>query len=388
MKPFSQRVRQITPSATLAIDAQYKQMLKEGKDVVGFGAGEPDFDTPDNIKQAAFAAIKKGQTKYTAVSGINELKDAIATKLKRENHLDYSREDIVVSCGGKHALMNVCYALLNPGDEVILPVPYWVTYEEQIHLAEAKAVLCPTEKLQIKARLIEEAITPKTKAIMLNSPCNPTGSVIEHAELKKIAKLAADKEIFVISDDVYEHFIYSDEEHVSIASLGEDIRRYTIIVNSLSKTYSMTGWRVGYTASTKELASLMGNLQSHQTSNPTSIAQWAAVEALNGPQDSVQLMKKAFGERRKFIVKRLNEMPNVSCLMPAGAFYVFPDISQTGMTSMRFCERLLKEANVAVVPGAAFGDDKHIRLSYACSLENIAKGMDRMETFLKQHGQP
>jgi len=383
MRTFAHRVRQIAPSATLAIDAQYKQMLSEGKDVVGFGAGEPDFDTPDNVKQAALAAMKKGQTKYTSVSGINELRDAIATKLKRENGVDCSRDNVVVSCGGKHALMNALYSVVNPGEEVILPVPYWVTYDEQIRLADGKAVLCPTEKLQIKAELVEKAITPKTKAIIINSPCNPTGAVIERAELKKIARLAADKEIFLLSDEVYEHFIYGDEEHLSPASLGDDIRQHTIIVNSVSKTYAMTGWRIGYTASTKELATLMGNLQSHQTSNPSSIAQWAAVEALNGPQDSVQMMKKAFDERRKSIVKRLNEMPNISCPMPAGAFYVFPDISRTGMTSSRFCERLLKEAGVAVVPGSAFGADGHIRLSYATSMEYIMKGMEKMEKFVK-----
>ncbi len=383
MKTFAHRVNQIAPSATLTIDTQYKQMLSEGRDVIGFGAGEPDFDTPDNIKQAALAAMRKGQTKYTSVPGINELRDAITAKLKRENGVDCARDNVVVSCGGKHALMNALYSIVNPGDEVILPVPYWVTYTEQIRLAEGKAVLCPTEKLQIKAKLIEDAITSKTKAIIINSPCNPTGAVIERAELKKIARLAADKEIFLISDEVYEHFIYGDEEHISPASLGDDIRQHTIIVNSVSKTYAMTGWRIGYTASTKELATLMGNLQSHQTSNPSSIAQWAAVEALNGPQDSVQMMKKAFDERRKSIVKRLNEMPGISCTMPAGAFYVFPDISRTGMTSSRFCERLLKEAGVAVVPGSAFGADGHVRLSYATSMEYIMKGMDKMERFVK-----
>lgn len=384
MKPFAQRVKHIAPSVTLAIDALYKQMLKEGKDVIGFAAGEPDFDTPDNIKQAALTAMKRGQTKYTAVGGIPELKQAIAAKLKRENNVEYAPEEIVVSCGGKHSLMNGCYSLLNPGDEVILPVPYWITYEEQIKLAEAKPVLCQTEKLQIKAEFIEKTITPKTKLIIINSPCNPTGAVIEKPELRKITKLAADKEIFVLSDEVYEHFIYGDEEHVSIASFGEDIKRYTITANSLSKTYAMTGWRVGYTACDKELATLMTNLQSHQTSNPSSIAQWAGVEALNGQQDSVRMMKKAFAERRKFIVKRLNEMPSISCPMPAGAFYVFPDISGTGMTSLRFCERLLKEADVAIVPGAAFGTDTHARLSYACSMENIAKGMDKVEKWLKR----
>jgi aspartate aminotransferase len=383
MKPFAARVRSIAPSATLAIDAEYKRLLKEGKDVVGFGAGEPDFDTPEHVKRAAADAMRRGETKYTPVSGIPELKDAVAAKLKRDNGLDYGRDGIVISDGGKHSLMNVFYALLEPGDEAVLPVPYWVTYEEQVRLAGGKAVLCPTDKLQVKAELIEASLTPKTKAIVLNSPSNPTGAVISRAELKRIAKLALDKELFLISDEVYEHFIYGDEEHVSIASLGEDVRRLTVIVNSLSKTYAMTGWRVGYTASSPELAGLMANLQSHQTSNPCSIAQWAAVEALNGPQDSVAVMKKAFDERRRLIVKRLNEMRDVSCAMPAGAFYVFPDISRTGMTSMRFSELLLKEAGVAVVPGSAFGAEGHVRLSYACSLESIAKGMDRMERFLK-----
>ncbi len=383
MTSFARRVRQIAPSATLAVDARYKQLLKEGKDVIGFGAGEPDFDTPEHIKQAAFQALKRGQTKYTPVSGIAELKDAIARKLKRDNNLSYAPNEIVVSNGGKHALMNACYALLEEGDEVILPVPYWVTYEEQIRLCGGRAMFCPTEQLQIRAKHIEEKITQKTKAVILNSPANPSGSVIESGELKKIARLAMDNDFVVISDEVYEHFIYGDEDHVSIASLGEDIKERTVMVNSLSKTYSMTGWRIGYTASGSELAALMGNLQSHQTSNPCSMAQWAAVEALNGPQESVREMKKAFDERRKYIVRRLKEMPNISCQMPAGAFYVFPDISRTGMNSGRFCERLLNEAGVAVVPGAAFGMDTHVRLSYACSMENIEKGMERMERFLK-----
>ncbi len=383
MKPFAKRALGIAPSATLSIDARYKQMLKEGKDVLGFAAGEPDFDTPQHIKDAAAMAMKKGQTKYTAVGGIPELKQAIIAKFKRDNNLHYASEEIVASNGGKHSLMNVFYAILEHGDEVILPVPYWVTYEEQIKLANGKPVLCPTDKLQITADHIESCLTKKTKIIVLNSPANPSGSVISRTELKKIAKLAVDREIFVISDEVYEHFIYGDEDHVSIASLNEDVKKLTIIVNSVSKTYAMTGWRIGYTASCKELATLMANLQSHQTSNPCSVAQWAAVAALEGPQDAVQVMKKAFDERRKFIVKRLNEMPNVSCQMPAGAFYVFPDVSKTGMTSLRFCDALLQDAQVAVVPGVAFGSDHHVRLSYACSLETIAKGMDRMEKFLK-----
>lgn len=382
---LSQRVRNIAPSATLAIDAKAKQLRKEGKDVVIFGAGEPDFNTPENIKQAAKKAIDGNFTKYTPVGGIPELKKAIADKFKRDNNIDYDVSEILASCGGKHSLYNLAMAVLEKGDEAILPVPYWVSYEEMIKLAEAKPVFCETdERFKLTADMVEEKITSKTKMLILNTPSNPSGAIAEPDEIRKIAKLAIEHNFYVVSDEVYEHFVYGNNQHLSIASLGEEIKRLTILSNSVSKTYAMTGWRIGFTAGTKEIIKAMDNLQSHSTSNPTSIAQMAALEALSGPQDSVKLMVKAFDERRKFIHKRLNEIESISCVEPEGAFYAFPDISGTGMSSMEFASKMLDEALVAVVPGIAFGSDKHIRLSYATSMHEIERGLDRMEKWLKQ----
>lgn len=381
----SERVRNIAPSATLAIDAKAKQLRKEGKDVVIFGAGEPDFNTPENIKQAAKKAIDGNFTRYTPVGGIPELKKAIADKFKRDNNIDYDVSEILVSCGGKHSLYNIAMAVLEKGDEAILPVPYWVSYEEMIKLAEAKVVFCQTdERFKLTADMVEEKISEKTKLLILNTPSNPSGAVAEPDEIRKIAKLAVGHNFHVVSDEVYEHFVYGNNQHLSIASLVEEIKRLTILSNSVSKTYAMTGWRIGFTAGSKEIIKAMENLQSHSTSNPTSIAQMAALEALSGPQDSVKLMVKAFDERRKFIHKRLNEIEGISCIEPEGAFYAFPDISGTGMSSMEFASKLLDEALVAVVPGIAFGSDNHIRLSYATSMHEIERGLDRMEKWLKQ----
>jgi len=382
---LAERVRNIAPSATLAIDAKAKQLKKEGKDVVIFGAGEPDFNTPENIKQAAIKAINNNFTRYTPVGGIPELKKAVADKLKRDSNIDYDVSEILVSCGGKHSLYNIAMAVLDKGDEAILPVPYWVSYEEMIKFAEAKPLLCKTdERFKLTADMVEEKITTKTKMLILNTPSNPTGAIVEPNEIRKIAKLAVEHNFYVISDEVYEHFIYGNNEHLSIASLNEEIKNLTILSNSVSKTYAMTGWRIGYSAGNKEIIKAMDNLQSHSTSNPTSIAQYAALEALNGPQDSVKQMVKAFDERRKLIHKRLNELDGISCVEPEGAFYAFPDISETGMASMEFASRLLDEALVAVVPGIAFGSDKHVRLSYAASIHEIERGLDRIESWLKQ----
>jgi len=381
---LSQRVKDIAPSATLAIDAKAKQLKKEGKDVVIFGAGEPDFNTPENVKQAAIKAIDSNFTRYTPVGGIPELKKAIADKLKRDNNIEYDTSEILVSCGGKHSLYNICMAVLDKGDEAILPVPYWVSYEEMIKLAEAKAVFCDTnEKFKLTANDVEEKITPKTKLLILNSPSNPSGAVIEKDELRKIAELAVKHNFYVISDEVYEHFVYNGKKHVSIASFQESIKKLTLISNSVSKTYAMTGWRIGYTAASKEIIKAMENLQSHSTSNPTSIAQYAALEALDGPQDSVKQMVKSFDERRMIMHKRLNEIDGISCIEPEGAFYTFPDVSGTGMQSMEFSSKLLDEALVAVVPGIAFGSDNYIRLSYATSIREIERGLDRIEKWLK-----
>ncbi len=382
---LAQRVKNISPSATLAIDTKAKQLKKEGKDVVIFGAGEPDFNTPENIKQAAKKAIDNNFTRYTPVGGIPELKQAVVDKFKRENNISYDVSEILVSCGGKHSLYNIAMAVLDRGDEVILPVPYWVSYEEMIKLADAKPVFCKTdEKFKLTADMFEEKITNKTKMLFLNSPSNPSGAIVEPNEIKKIADLAIKNNFYVVSDEVYEHFIYGNKKHLSIASLNDEIKNLTITSNSVSKTYAMTGWRIGYSAGNKEIIKAMDNLQSHSTSNPSNIAQYAALEALNGPQDSVKQMVKAFEERRKFIYKRLNEIEGISCVEPEGAFYAFPDISETGMSSIEFASKLLDESLVAVVPGIAFGSDKHIRLSYATSIHEIERGIDRIETWVKQ----
>lgn len=381
----AQRVNGIAPSATLAIDAKAKQLRKEGKDVVIFGAGEPDFNTPENIKQAAKKAIENNLTRYTPVGGVLELKKAVAEKFKRENSIEYDVSEILISCGGKHSLFNVAMSVLDKGDEAILPVPYWVSYGEMIKLAEAIPVFCQTdEKFKLTAGMVEEKITDNTKLLILNSPSNPSGAVVDLSEIRKIADLAIEHDFYVISDEVYEHLIYG-KNHISIGSLNDEIKKLTITSNSVSKTYAMTGWRIGYTGAPREIIKAMDNLQSHSTSNPSSIAQYAALEALNGPQESVNLMVRAFDERRKFIYKRLNEIKGVSCIEPEGAFYAFPDVSGTGMSSMEFTNKLLDEALVAVVPGIAFGSDKHIRLSYATSIHEIERGLDRIEKWLKKY---
>lgn len=381
---LAQRVRNIAPSATLAIDAKAKRLKKEGKDVVIFGAGEPDFNTPENIKQAAKKAIDGNFTRYTPVGGIPELKKAVADKFKRENNIDYGASEILISCGGKHSLYNIAMAVLDKGDEAILPVPYWVSYDEIIKIAGANPVFCQTdERFKLTAAMVEEKITNKTKILILNSPNNPTGAVVDQDEIKKIAKLAVEHNFYVVSDEVYEHFVYGKEQ-LSIASLNDEIKNLTLTSNSVSKTYAMTGWRIGYSAGSGEIITAMENLQSHSTSNPSNIAQYAALEALTGPQNSVSQMVKAFDERRKFIYERLNEIEGISCIEPEGAFYAFADISQTGMKSMEFANKLLDESLVAVVPGIAFGSDNHIRLSYATSIREIGSGLDRIEKWLKQ----
>ena len=381
---ISQRVKNIAPSATLAIDAKAKQLKKEGKDVVIFGAGEPDFNTPDNIKQAAIKAISSNFTRYTPVGGIPELKKAVADKFRNFNKIGYDASEILIGCGGKHILYNTMMAVLDKGNEAILPVPYWVSFEEMIKLAEAKPVLCRTDNnFKLTAENVAEKITKKTKLLILNSPSNPSGAIAEPSEIKKIAKLAVENNFFVISDEVYEYFTYG-KEHLSIASLNNEIKNIAITCNSVSKTYAMTGWRIGYCGANKEIIKAMENLQSHSTSNPSNIAQMAALEALTGPQDSVKLMVKAFDERRKFGHKRLNRIEGISCIEPEGAFYAFPSIEDTKMDSMTFASRLLDEALVAVVPGAAFGKEGYVRLSYAASIHEIERGLDRIDKWIKK----
>jgi len=382
---LAKRVRNLTQSATLAIDERANKLKREGKDVVIFGAGEPDFNTPRNIKQAAIRAINNNITRYTPVGGIPELKKAVVDKFKRDNDINYDTPEILISSGAKHTLYNIAMTILNKGDEVILPVPYWVSYNEIINLAEAKPVLCYTnENFKLNAKSVEEKITDKTKVLILNTPNNPTGSVVNKAELKGIAKLAVEHNFYIVSDEVYEFFIYGNNKHLSVASLNDEIKELTITVNSVSKTYAMTGWRIGYCGANKEIIRAMDNLQSHSTGNPSSIAQMAALEALNGPQNSVKEMANAFDERRKFIYKRLNGINGITCVEPEGAFYAFPNISETGMNSVEFASKLLDEALVAVVPGFAFGSNNHIRLSYATPIYEIERGLERTEKWLKK----
>ena len=393
---LSKRAGSIAPSPTLGITAKAKRMQAEGIDVIGFGAGEPDFDTPKNVKEAAKKAIEDGFTKYTPSSGIPELKKAICKKFKKDNGLDYEQEEILVSCGAKHAIFNTILTLCDDGDEVILPSPYWVSYPEMIKLAGAKPVIVKTteqKNFKIMPKQLRDAITSKTKLFILNSPSNPTGMVYTMKELQLIGDILMEAGIYCISDEIYEKIIYDGKEHVSIASLDPEMKKLTIVVNGVSKSYSMTGWRIGYAAGPKEIIGAMSNLQDHSTSNPTSISQKAALEALEGPQKNLGEMVQTFAERRNYIVKRLNSTKGISCIVPEGAFYSFPNVSQifgkkykrhTIKNSFSLTELLLEEAKVAVVPGAVFGDDNHLRLSYATSMENIVEGMNRIEKFMKK----
>jgi len=381
----SNKVRNIAPSPTLGIGAKAKKMRQEGLRVINFSVGEPDFPTPENIKKAAISAIEENFTYYTPTSGITELKEAVARKLKSYNNVNYEPKQISISCGGKHSLFNIMQALLNPGDEVLLPVPYWVSYLEQIKLAEAKPILVPTDsRYKIRAESIRDKITERSKVLILNSPSNPAGMISEESELRKISDLLLQNNLFVISDEVYEAFVYDGLKHLSIASLNQEIYERTIISNSFSKTYSMTGWRIGYTAGPLEIIESVNRLQDHVTSNPNSVAQRAALEALLGPQDSVHEMVNSFDERRKHILKRFNEIEELECHKPEGAFYAFPKIVGMEMTSTEVADKMLEEARVALVPGIGFGLDENLRLSYAISLEEIEEGLNRIEEFCKK----
>ena len=390
---ISRKVSLISSSPTLRITAKAKEMKLQGIDVISFGAGEPDFDTPAHIREAAKKALDRGFTRYTPASGIKELKEAICKKFREDNNLMFSPEEILVSCGAKHSIFNAVLALCDEGDEVILPSPYWVSYPEMIKVAGGKPVVLKTtqeDDFKIKPELLREAITSRTKLFILNSPSNPTGMVYAQDELKLLSNILVDSGIYCISDEIYEKIIYDGEEHVSIASLGEKIKKLTVVINGVSKSYSMTGWRIGYAAGSKEIISAMSNLQSHSTSNPTSISQMAALEALSGPQEQVVEMVDEFRKRRDYITDRLNEITGISCLKPKGAFYAFPNVSEIFKKDSRvkdsisLAEMLLAEANVAVVPGAAFGDDGYIRLSYATSLKNIEEGIKRIKKFVEE----
>ena len=390
---ISKKALSISPSPTLAIDTKFKQMKAEGVDVVGFGAGEPDFDTPKHICDAAIKAISEGKTRYTPAAGTLAVRQAVCDKFLRENGLEYEPAQIVVSNGAKHSLVNIFMVICNPGDEVIIPSPYWVSYPEMVKLADGVPVTLPTKEennFKATAEEFEAAITPKTRAIILNSPSNPTGMVYTADELKAIADVAVKHNLYVVSDEIYEHLIY-EGERVSIATFGEEIYKRTIIVNGLSKTYAMTGWRIGYTASSPEIAKIMGNVQSHATSNPNSIAQYAAVVALDGGLDFVADMKAQYVKRRDYMVDRINSLPGVSCKKPSGAFYVMMNIKELFgkeicgaviNSSEDFATALLEKANVALVPGEGFMANGYLRWSYATSIENIKKGLDRLEKFL------
>jgi aspartate aminotransferase len=391
---LSHRADKIKPSPTLAIDAKAKAMKAKGIDIVNFGVGEPDFDTPDNVKEAAIKAIRDGFTRYTPVGGIDSLKDAVREKFRRDNNLDYTHEEIIVSCGAKHSLYNIAQALFSPGDEVLIPCPYWVSYPDQVLLNDAVPVFVETREadcFRIKPEVLQSRITGKTKAIILNSPSNPTGLTYGRRDLEGIAEVLLEHDLYVISDEIYEKLTYDGFEHVSIASLDSGIKAKTIVVNGLSKSYAMTGWRIGYAAGPKEIIKAMTNIQSQSTSNPTSISQKAAVEALGGPQDSVGMMRTEFDKRRKFLVEELNSLEGVSCITPTGAFYAFPNTSKIYgesdgnrriTSSSDLALYLLEKANVALVPGEVFGDDNHIRISYATSINEIQKGIERIREAL------
>lgn len=383
----AERVKNVSPSLTLAITAKAKALKKQGLDVIGFGAGEPDFDTPDHIKNAAKKALDEGFTKYTPVTGTPVLKEAICKKLKDENGLDYTPDNIAVTCGAKHALYNFFQAAINPGDEVIIPTPYWVSYPEQVILAGGVPVFVQTDKetsYKITPQMLKEAINAKTKGLILNSPSNPSGVMYTKQELSALANVCLEHSIPVISDEIYEHLVY-EFEHTSIASLSPEIKNLTAVINGVSKSFSMTGWRIGFIAADEAVIKAINKIQGHSTSNPTSIAQAAALAAYNGGLDCVNTMKKAFKERRDYMVDRLNSIKGVSCMKPEGAFYVFPDISALGTESLPFCETLLEKHYVAAVPGIAFGHDQNLRLSYACSMENIKTGLDRLEQYVNEN---
>ena len=392
---ISKRAQDVPPSATIAVTARAQELKAQGVDVIGFGAGAPDFDTPDYIKDAAVEALKAGKTKYTPAAGIIELRTAIAAKLKKENGLEYSPDQIIVNIGGKHSVYEAMQAVLDPGDEVILPTPYWVTYPETIKLAGATAKIMQTDKdnsYKITPQQLRDAITDKTAMLLINSPNNPGGFTYTPEELKSIAKVLEGTNVIVLSDEIYEKLIYGDTKFVSFASLSEDAYNRTLTLNGFSKTFSMTGWRLGYTAGPVEVIKAMSRLQSHMTSNAVTFGQYAAIAALGEPADeAIESMRVEFERRGKYMAERLNNIKGVQCSEPTGAFYCFPDVSgHYGRTingqritgSMDFAKALLDQANVALVPGLPFGCDNNIRLSFACSLEQITEGLDRLNEWL------
>lgn len=396
MKELSRLAVEVQASTTLAIDAMFKQMKADGIDVIGFGAGEPDFNTPDNVKEAALAAIAANKTKYTPAAGIMELRQAVCRRLKADCGLDYKPSEIVVASGAKHSVYVALQCLCNPGDEVIVPTPFWVSYYELVKMAGATPVAVEAteaDDFKLTAEKLAAAVTPATKAVILNNPSNPTGMMYSRAELEALAQVCVERDLYIIADEIYYRLVYDGAEFTSFAALGEDIKERTILVNGVSKSYAMTGWRIGYTASNERVAKVMANYLSHSTSAPSSISQWAAVEALDGPQDAIEEMRLEFEKRRDYIVDRMNRIPGVSCIRPQGAFYVMMNLEQlVGRTlggieikdADDFAKAFLEHGLVAVVPCTGFGAKYFVRWSYATSMENIKAGLDRLEAFLAQ----
>ena len=383
---LNERIAGIAPSLTLAITSKAKAMAKAGKDVCSFAAGEPDFDTPAPIKRAAAAALDAGETKYTPVPGLPALREAIAEKLQRENDLAYETDQIIVSNGAKHSLFNIFMALCRDGDEVIVPAPYWLSYPEMIRVAGGQPAFVQTdESLDFKMTpdQLAAAVTPRSKAVILNSPSNPVGCVYTEEELRAVTDVALAHNLYIVADEIYEKMLYDGACHASVAGFSDEAFNRTITVNGFSKAYAMTGWRLGYFAAPLPIAKAASALQSHSTSGANTFAQFGAIEALRGPQDCVNEMLKAFTERRAYLLDRLTAIDGVTCVKPMGAFYMLPNIAAFGLDSVTFADRLLDEQGVAVTPGAAFGADQNVRLSYACSMDNIERGMDRLETFVQ-----
>ncbi len=380
------RVAEVTPSLTLAIAAKAKAMKAEGIDVCSFSAGEPDFDTPEHIKNAAKQALDQGKTKYGPAAGEPKLREAIARKLKKDNNLDYQAENVIVTNGGKHGLFNLMLALIEPGDEVVIPAPYWLSYPEMVKLAGGVPMIVRTDAstgYKITPEQLRSAVTTNTKLFVLNSPSNPTGVVYTPTEIKALAEVVVEQDILVVSDEIYEKILYDGAEHLSIGSLGGEIFDHTIISSGFAKAYSMTGWRLGYVAGSTRLIKALSTIQGHSTSNVCTFAQYGAIAALEGSQDCVEQMRQAFAERRQVMMHRLSEIPEITYAKPDGAFYIFVNISKIGLTSLEFCDALLESQQVAAIPGVAFGADDHIRLSYATDMASIEKGVNRLDKFVR-----
>lgn len=390
-KSLASRVNTLSPSTTLAITAKAKEMKESGIDVIGLGAGEPDYNTPANIIEAAYTSMKEGKTKYTPAGGLPALKDAIIQKLQKDQGLDYSRKEIMIGIGAKHVLYTLFQVILNPDDEVIIPSPYWVSYPEQVKLAGGVPVHIEgtaAAQFKVTAQQIRDAVTSKTKAVIINSPGNPTGMIYSKEELQQIADVCQDKDIWIISDEIYEKLVYDGAKHVSIAQLSDDAKKRTLLINGVSKSHSMTGWRIGYIAGDEEVVNAMTDLASHSTSNPTTTSQYATIEAYNGPQDAVETMRKAFESRLEQVYPQLSAIPGFNVIKPQGAFYLLPDVSEavknTGFANVDdFAAALLTTANVAVIPGSGFGSPDTIRLSYATSIELLEEAIRRIHAFVE-----